>query len=70
MCTVDASVAVSLGFLGIISMSPLYFAEFSTVGTLREVIFLGALDDEEFFVVEGSGSGGVAGSQTATNKSQ
>ena len=26
--------------------------------------FLGALDDEEFFVVEGSGGGGVAGSLT------
>ena len=28
------------------------------------VDFLGALDDEEFFVVEGSGVGGVARSQT------
>ena len=28
------------------------------------VDFLGALDDEEFFVVEGSGGGGVAGSLT------
>ena len=26
--------------------------------------FFGALDDEEFFVVEGSGGGGVAGSLT------
>ena len=41
---------------------PLYLAIFSAVGTLRQVIFLGALDDEEFFVVEGSGCGGVAGS--------
>ena len=43
--------------------APCIFAVFSAVGALRQVIFW-ALDDEEFFAVEGSGGGGVAGSQT------
>ena len=52
---------VSLGILDIVSISPLYSAVFTAGGTLRQVIFW-TLDDEEFFVVEGSGRGGVAGS--------
>ena len=40
VCTVDASAAEQffLENLGNISMSPLYFAIFSAVGTLRKVI--------------------------------
>ena len=44
-----------------------YFYEPLRVSLSRHVArgdFLGALDDEEFFVVEGSGVGGVAGSLT------
>ena len=43
-------------------MSPLYLADLFSSLDVALVDFLGALDDEEFFVVEGSGSGGVAGS--------
>ena len=50
-----------LGNLDNISMSPLYFADIFSSPNVTPVDFLGALDDEEFFVVEGSG-GGVAGS--------
>ena len=44
--------------------SPLYLADFLSCPKFTLGDFLGALDDEEFFVVEGSGGGGVAGSQT------
>ena len=60
-CTVDASPAEQF-FLE--NLDPLYFEVFSAVGTLRQVIFWGALDDGEFLVVEGSAGGGVAGSLT------
>ena len=45
-------------------MSLLYLAELFHSRHVAPGDFLGALDDEEFFVVEGSGGGGVAGSQT------
>ena len=50
---------VSLGFLCIVSMSPLYFSEFSTVGTLRQVIFW---EPRRRRVLRCRGLGGVAGS--------
>ena len=46
-----------LGNLDNISMSPLYLADIFSSLDVAPVDFLGALDDEEFFVVEGSGSG-------------
>ena len=52
--------AVSLGFLGIISMSPLYFAEFSAVGTLRQVIFWEPSTTKSSSLSRARGSGGVA----------
>ena len=65
MCTVVASVAVSHGNLdSFFPASPLYLADFLSCPKFTLGDFLGALDDEEFFVVEGSGGGGVAGSQT------
>ena len=44
--------------------SPLYICNLFRSRCIALVDFLGALDDEEFFVVEGSGGGGVAGSQS------
>ena len=64
MCTVDASVAASHGNLDSFSNEPLDFCSLFRSRRIALVDFLGALDDEEFFVVEGSGSGGVAGSQS------
>ena len=64
VCTVDASPAEQFlhGNLNNISMTLLYFADIFCSRHVAPVDFLGALDDEEFFVVEGSGGGGVAGS--------
>ena len=45
--------------LDIFLRAPLYFC--SLFRSRRLLIFLGAFDDEEFFVVDGSGGGGVAG---------
>ena len=60
VCTVDASAAGQffLGNLNKISMSLLYLADFFDSLDVARVDLLGALDDEEFFVVEGSGCGG------------
>ena len=44
--------------------SSLYFCSLFRSRRIALVDFLGALDDKEFFVVEGSGGGGVAGSQS------
>ena len=64
VCTVDASAAGQFFLVNLdnISMSLLYLADFFSSLDVARVDFLGALDDEEFFVVEGSGGGGVAGS--------
>ena len=65
VCTVDASVAEQffLENLYIISTRPCILQSFQqSAGSARWVF--GALDDEEFFIVEGSGGGGVAGSLT------
>ena len=63
VCSVDASVAEQFFFanLDIISMSPLYSAVFFSCPQTPLGDFLGALDNEEFFVVEGSGVAGSPG---------
>ena len=43
------------------STTPLYLQTFPAVRSLRELSFFGALDDEEFFIVEGSGVAGSPG---------
>ena len=56
VCTGDASPSSSSSKnLDNISMSPLYFCSLFLSRRIALVDFLGALDDEEFFVVEGSG---------------
>ena len=47
---------------GHFSYEPLVCCRFLSCPQAPPVEFLGTLDDEEFFVVEGSGGGGVAGS--------
>ena len=64
VCTVDASPSSSSSKACTISMSPLYFCSLFRSQRIALVDFLGALDDEEFFVVECSGGGGDAASLT------
>ena len=66
VCTVDASPAEHffLEKLGQYVYEPLVLCSIFSSRHVAAGDFLGALDDEEFFVAEGSGSGGVAGSLT------
>ena len=56
--------SLSHGNLHIISRSLLHLADIFSSLEVARVDFLGALDDEEFFVVKGSGWVGVAGVST------
>ena len=65
MCTIDDSVEqFHQEFWTLFFFEPLVLCSIFSSRHLAPGDFLGALDDEEFFVVEGSGSGGVAGSLT------
>ena len=54
VCTVYASADYFLGNLDIISPNPL-FLQYFQLCAVSDSGFFGALDDEELFVVEGSG---------------